>query len=258
MLSNKSVILHVFAHASTKAYGAVAYLQHDSHVDFVMAQSRVLPLKATTLPRFELEAAVIATQLADSFQSTLLHQLFDLSIRLWGNSQIFLHLIFSKKRLKPFVANRVGEIFLLFPNSVWSYCPIDDNAADLLTRGISSIQLQSSSLWSQDPAWLISEPNWPHWSPTSILHVITEEEITSTATIEETPTVSKPGINQCTDITRHSTLTKLYRTTAYVKCFIDNARGSTPKLPGPLTTVELHHAEILWIKSASTTGVLLQ
>ena len=49
MLSNKSVNQHVFADASTKAYRAVAYLQSDSHVDFVMAQSRVSPLKATTL-----------------------------------------------------------------------------------------------------------------------------------------------------------------------------------------------------------------
>ena len=143
---------------------------------------------------------------------------------------------------KPFVVNRIREIC---PNSVWSYCPTDDNAADLLTQGISSIQLQSSSLWSQGPASLISEPNWPHWSPTSILHVTSEEEIASTTTIKKTPTVSKPGIHQCINITRHSTLIKLYRTTAYVKRFIDNARGSIPKLTGPLTAVELHHAQIL-------------
>ena len=48
-LSNKSVNLHVFADASTKAYEAVPYLQSDSHVDFLMAQSQVSPLKATHL-----------------------------------------------------------------------------------------------------------------------------------------------------------------------------------------------------------------
>ena len=39
MLSKKSVFLHVFANASMNAYGAVAYLQSDDYVDFVMAKS---------------------------------------------------------------------------------------------------------------------------------------------------------------------------------------------------------------------------
>ena len=71
MSSNKSVYLHVFADASTKAYGAVAYLQSAGQVDFVMAKSRVSPLKTTTLPRLELRAAVTAAQLAEFIHSTL-------------------------------------------------------------------------------------------------------------------------------------------------------------------------------------------
>ena len=88
MLLNKSINLPVFADVSTKAYGAVACLQSDSHVDFVMAQSRVSPLKAITLPQLELKAAVIAAQLADS---TLLHQLCDFNIKLCSDSQIVQH-----------------------------------------------------------------------------------------------------------------------------------------------------------------------
>ena len=195
MSSNKSVFLHVFVDASTKGYGAVAYLQTAGQVDFVMAKSRVSPLKTTTLPRLESKAAVIAAQLADSIQSALKLQFCDLSIKVWSDSQITLHWIFSKKRLTSFVANCVREICLLFPNSVWGYYPTNDNAADLLTRGISCVQLQSSSLWSQGPPWLTSEPHWPDWSPTSFLHITTDEEIRPTTTDEEIPSVSKTGIH---------------------------------------------------------------
>jgi len=45
----------------------------------------------------------------------------------------------------------------------WQYCPTQDNPADLLTRGISSSQLMSSTLWRQGPQWLPSKDSWPTW-----------------------------------------------------------------------------------------------
>ena len=73
--TNQSVYLHVFAHTSMKAYGAVACLQSAEKVDLVMAKSRVSPLKGTTLPRLELRAAVTAAHLAKFIVSTLQPQL---------------------------------------------------------------------------------------------------------------------------------------------------------------------------------------
>ena len=60
--------LHNFSDASQSGYGAVSYLRYedsngDIHCSFVMAKSRVAPLKATTIPRLELAAAVVATRL---------------------------------------------------------------------------------------------------------------------------------------------------------------------------------------------------
>ena len=247
MCTNQSVYLHVFADASMKAYGAVAYLQSAEKVDLVMAKSRVSPLKGTTLPRLELRAAVTAAHLAKFIISTLQPQLGDVNIRLWSDSQITLHRIFSNKQLKPFVANRVEEICSLFPTSVWGYCQTGDNAADLLTRGITPSQLQSSLLWSRGPAWLISESEWPKWSPSSILHIHTDEEGVSTIPVLEIATVQNSGVNQCFDITRYSKLTKLYRVTAYVLRFINNLKATTSKMSGPLTATELNQSQKLWI-----------
>ena len=42
-------LMYVFADASTKAYTAVAYLQANKDTAFVMAKTRVTPLKEITL-----------------------------------------------------------------------------------------------------------------------------------------------------------------------------------------------------------------
>jgi hypothetical protein len=59
--------LCVFADASSGAFGAYAYLRSEEptgsvHVRFVAAKSRVAPLKELTIPRLELQAAVLASR----------------------------------------------------------------------------------------------------------------------------------------------------------------------------------------------------
>ena len=58
--TTKSLLLHVFADASIRAYGAVAYLCYNNHSSLAIARTRVAPLKTKTLPRLELMAAVVA------------------------------------------------------------------------------------------------------------------------------------------------------------------------------------------------------
>ena len=245
--SDKPICLHVFADASTKAYGAVAYLQSAGNVAFVMAKSRVSPLKNLTLPRLELKAAVTAAHLATSIVSALQVHMPSIQVRLWSDSQIVLHWISSTKQLKQFVANRVQEILKLFPTTIWSYCHTTDNAADLLTRGITPSQLASSQLWFQGPSWLTSESNWPTWSPTSVHHIqISNEEL---LTSEAVPAVdSMHGVHKIIDITRHSSLTKLHRVTAYVQRFIANLQNPLQKKIGPLTVQEIDKAQKLWLR----------
>ena len=54
----------MFADASTRAYGAVAYLTSDNDVSFVMAKKLVAPVKNLTLPKLDLMAAVVAARVA--------------------------------------------------------------------------------------------------------------------------------------------------------------------------------------------------
>ena len=94
--NDNDVELHVFCDGSTIAYGAVAYLKRIS-IDkskpvcsFVMSKSRLAPMKEATItvPRLELQAAVLAVRL----KLAILDQLeFPVStVRLRSDSQIII------------------------------------------------------------------------------------------------------------------------------------------------------------------------
>lgn len=107
-------MLCVFADASQEAFGACAYLRQRKDdntysVKFIAAKSRVALLKQLTIPRLELQAAVLATRLAKSIQDETRIQFQD--AKFFTDSSITLAWIQSPSRsFKPFVSSRVGEI----------------------------------------------------------------------------------------------------------------------------------------------------
>jgi transposase InsO family protein len=247
-----NIHLHVFCDASTVAYGAVAFLQRENHTSFVMAKTRVAPLKTRTLPQLELMAALIGARLTHFIQNTLQKRFPNLSIHLWSDSQIVLHWLSSKKSLPQFVANRVKEIKLLCPASSWHYCPTSDNPADLLTRGITSNQLRSSTIWLHGPPWLTAESQWPSWTPKESTLLSTQTLVTITLPNTDAgriPPSYQPGLHHIIDVSRETKLSKLIRRTAYILRFVNIYTKRNPPQSGPLTTQELQEAERQWIQN---------
>ena len=120
-------MLCVFSDAPQDAFGACAYTHQRTHDDkyqvrLIAAKSRVAPLKQLSIPRLELQAAVLASRLAKTIQeeSRIRFQ----SVKFFTDSMIMLAWLQSLSRsFKPFVSSRVGEIQSNTDPSQWRHIP---------------------------------------------------------------------------------------------------------------------------------------
>ncbi|XP_055527937.1 uncharacterized protein LOC129720474 [Wyeomyia smithii] len=172
-LPNAKVQLHTFSDASESVYGACVYARStDTHgnvrVKLLASKSRVAPLDRITLPRLELCAAEIASQLYAHVKTALQLEISD--ARFWSDSTVTIQWLQAPPRTwKTFVANRVSKIQTLTHGYRWTHIPGKDNPADLVSRGMAVGEFVSSELWKYGPTWLrLPEEKWPAPFP---LHV---------------------------------------------------------------------------------------
>ncbi|KFM63037.1 hypothetical protein X975_02648, partial [Stegodyphus mimosarum] len=163
-LDMDTVQLHIFSDANPNAYGSVAYLryrtdEHKFETTFVLAKSRVAPLKKLTLPRLELMGALVGARVAN-YLKNVLHVS---NVILWSDSEIVLHWIKSRaKKWKPFIANRISEIHEISDPCAWRHCEGKLNPADIITKGCSAKELIDFPKWWHGPAFLsLPESQWP-------------------------------------------------------------------------------------------------
>ncbi|XP_049877899.1 uncharacterized protein LOC126375096 [Pectinophora gossypiella] len=164
--------LHIFTDASQDAYGACAYVR--SYIDdpllvrvpiktcLLCAKSKVAPVTTVSVPRLELNGALLGARLYKQIIKSL-RITFD-KVCFWSDSTIVLGwLRMSPSLLKTYVQNRVVEINEITNDLPWYHVAGSHNPSDLLTRGIQFDDLQSSDLWWHGPTFL-REPNlnWIH------------------------------------------------------------------------------------------------
>ena len=142
----KETQLHIFCDSSKYAYGAVAYFRgtsaNNTSTAFVMAKTKVAPVKIQTLPRLELSAALLGANMLKYLQEIPRFLSKTCKITLWSDSQIVLSWLTTKKQLQQYVCSRVEKINQITSSHTWKYCPTSENPADLLTRGLSTAQTQ--------------------------------------------------------------------------------------------------------------------
>ena len=131
--------LHIFADASSIAYGAVSYIRiitgDNIKCSFITGKSRLAPKdkKTLTIPRLELQAAVIASRMKVTIMKEISIK-FNV-IKLWTDSKVVLNYLHNThSRFENYVLHRTNEIRLNTNINDWNYIPTKLNVADDATR----------------------------------------------------------------------------------------------------------------------------
>ena len=213
--------LHVFADASEDTMCAVAYLrskpkEYSADLAFVMGKCRVAPMRHLSIPRLELQAAVMAVRLKEQIVKE--HEMKINSCSFWSDSTTVLQWIHSSHRKQQvFVANRVAEI--LDTTDVSRVSGIN-NPADIGTRAINIEELKRSE-WLTGPAWLKQPENeWPE--QVNLIFASDEENMPSSVFMIQAE--EKKAVIQWEQF---SNFNRLVNTVAYVQRALNKHKPAT-------------------------------
>lgn len=242
--TNCIIELHGFCDASERGYAAIVYLrtyQHNAyHTYFICSKSRVAPLKTISIPRLELCAAVLLSELMDFVLKTYITISFN-KIYCWTDSTVALSWIRSHPhRWKTFVSNRVSFIQERVDPQNWYHVVSCQNPADIASRGAFPSELLTNSLWWAAPEFLKGPcEHWPN------------REFNFTDTLESN-SEEKRNILVATNnddynfldslLLNRSSLNSIKRILSYILRFIHNCRFPDRKVTGTFSYKELHNA----------------
>ena len=218
--------LHVFADATEDTMCAVAYLrskpkEYSADLAFVIGKCRVAPMRHLSIPRLELQAAVMAVRLKEQIVKE--HESKVLSCNFWTDSTTVLQWIHSSHRKQQvFVANRVAEILDTTNVSKWNHLSGINSPADIGTRAINVDEFKRSE-WLTGPASLKpGEKEWPEQVNLTFASDEQNDEKVFSAKVEE----KKLTIQW----ERFSNFSRLVNTMAYVQRVFRKHKPATKTL----------------------------
>ena len=160
-----NIELHIFNDASQIAFASVAYFRittlEGTIVSFVTGKTKCAPIKVLSIPRLELQAAILGTRLKQSILES--YRIKIARTVLWSDSKTVISWVKSDHRqFKPFVMHRIGEILDSTCENDWRWLPTKMNAADAATRTTYPVAYTANNIWISGPAFLHQdEENWP-------------------------------------------------------------------------------------------------
>lgn len=227
-MKNTIIQLHVYVDASENGVAAVAYFRFEQNgiieCALVGSKTRVAPLKYLSIPRLELQAAVVGARLATSIIEA--HKMEISEKFFWTDSRdVICWLRSDHRRYSQFVAVRISELLESTAVNNWKWLSTKLNVADEGTKWQKLPEFSSSNRWFRGPEFLwLSESEWPQ-----------EKGDAGSTTTELRSSILHHTINEpLLDPHDFSTWKRLLRVVAYVIRFAANIHL---KIKGQLITV---------------------
>ena len=151
------VSLITFVDTSEKAFAAVAYLRFDYNgkveISQVMAKAKVAPVKQLSVPRLELQAAVLGVRLASTIKAS--HTInIDEEIYLSDSNTVLSWINSTHYKFPSFVAPRIGEILDSTSPRQQFHVGTTDNVADDGTKWFEDSMGNQHTRWFEGPDFL--------------------------------------------------------------------------------------------------------
>ena len=240
--------LHVFTDASEEAFAAVAYFRIVDGckitVSLVGAKTKVAPQKPLSIPRLELQAALLGTRLAATIKNAHTYTIDQTTF--WTDSKTVLSWLQADHRsYKQFVALRLGEILENSNMQQWRWISTTFNIADEATKWQRTPNFDSQSQWFTGPVFLHTPTeNWP---PNNEQLQPVKEELRPNFIQLHSHSTSP------IDLSRFLSWLKLIRTKAFINRFLSNIKNKlnkTQPITGAITVKEYESAETELIKQS--------
>ncbi|XP_055633369.1 uncharacterized protein LOC129773748 [Toxorhynchites rutilus septentrionalis] len=234
-IDNATVELHTFVDASENGFAAVSFFRFevDGHIEcsLIGSKTRVAPIKFVSIPRLELQAAVVGARLAQT-------QTDARDIICWLQS--------DHRRYSQFVAFRVGEILETTNVNEWRWLGTKYNVADDGTKWKFRPDLRPTSRWFIGPPFLWKPKS--EWPVSTLCGEVTSTEI-RTSLLHHTEAKNEAVLQP----DNYSSWQRLRRVIAFVQRFVGNIKrkqNSQPVNLGPLEHEELSAAEMFLFRQA--------
>ena len=167
-------------------------------------------MKTLTVPKLELQAALLAARLSNEVHQALTRPLEKTYI--WTDSTTVLQWLNSLEKQPIFIVNRVSEILDLTTVDQWNYIGTTDNPADAGTRGLSAEALKVSS-WFTGQEFLRT-PDFPFQVDDTVLQSIKKKNVEQQLFVSITSNQQQTQV--VFDWTKYSSFSKIVRITAYI------------------------------------------
>ena len=262
----EEIQVHIFGDARELAFCAVGYLRFEYHDGsrkcvFVIAKTCVAPTKKLSIPRLQLQAAVLCVRLASITEKE--HDYNFSSMHFWSDSTTVLHWIRgASTRHVSFIANRLSEILDTTESTQWHYCPTKLNPADNGTRGLPVSSITLDSKWLNGPDFLqLGESEWPVDITTKVTDSCPLQPTTEGGIYFSGKTTSQRESAQLVDLTRYSSYSRAVSVMVYIERFLHNCKSPmSDRMFGSPSVAERIRAKISLVcrEQAKAFGVELE